>query len=296
VTASGGPMAKRFRANRIHSWRECELWSAGSSPMVFVRSACLYGASPMRYSKFLILGSLALAALLSTTSSQADARFYGRGIGFGRGYGGYGYNRGFGYGGYGLGGYRGVGIGLGLGSYGYRGYGLGGYGYGGYGVGGYGLGYGSGYYGSNYYSPSYYGYSYNPGYYVSGYSVSPSYNYAPAYAYSAQPQTYYPNQITPSAASTQQSLYYDPQPTDNTARIHVLVPADAQVWVGGDLTTQTGSDRTFSSPAIQPGKAYTYEVKARWMKEGEPVEQTKQIQVKANETTTVNFSPLAEKQ
>jgi uncharacterized protein (TIGR03000 family) len=264
----------------------------------------------MRYGKFLILGSLALAALLSTTSSQVEARIYGRGfggfgrgigIGYGRGYGGYGYNRGFGYGGYGLGGYGYRGIGLGLG----------GYGYGGYGLGGYGLGYGNGYYGYSSYSPTYYGYSsyypgysgyssYNPGYYASGYSLSPSYSYVPNYAYS-QPQNYYtdqtyPSVVTASTGTTQRSMYYNPQPTDNTARLHVIVPAGAQVWVGGEETAQTGPDRVFASPAIQPGRSYTYEVKARWMQEGAPVEQTKQVRVQANQTTTVDFSPVAEKQ
>jgi len=248
----------------------------------------------MRYGKFILLGSLALAALLMTTSSEANARIYGRGygggygrgisVGFGRGYGGYGgygYNRG--YGGYG---YRGVGIGIGLG----------GYGLGGYGRGGYGLGYGNGYYGSSYYSPSYYnsGYAYSPSY--SNYTYVPDYSYTPSYGYAQSPD--YSIQANPStpSATTQQSLYYNPQPSDNAARIRVLVPDGAQVWVGGELTSQTGSERVFASPSIQPGRTYTYEVKARWMQEGEPVEQVKQVRVQANEMTTVDFSPLVEKQ
>jgi len=253
----------------------------------------------MRYGKFILLGSLALAALLVTTSSEANARVYGRGygggygrgisvgVGFGRGYGGYGgygYNRGYGgygynrgYGGYG---YRGVGIGLGLGL----------------GLGGYGLGFGNGYYGSGYYSPSYYnsGYAYSPSY--SSYSYVPNYSYAPEYNDAQSPD--YSIQANPStpSATTQQSLYYSPPQTDNSAQIRVLVPAGAQVWVGGALTSQTGSERVFASPAIQPGRTYTYEVKARWMQEGEPVEQVKQVRVQANQTTTVDFSPLVEKQ
>jgi len=257
----------------------------------------------MRYGKFILLGSLALAALLMTTSSEANARVYGRGygggygrgvgvgVGFGRGYGGYGYNRG--YGGYG---YRGVGIGIGLGL----------------GLGGYGRGYGNGYYGSSYYSPSYYnsGYAYSPSY--GSYSYVPNYSYAPSPGYDSN-QVYpsapaavtgyaqspdYSIQANPStpSATTQQSLYYSPPQTDNSAQIRVLVPAGAQVWVGGELTSQTGSERVFSSPVIQPGRTYTYEVKARWMQEGEPVEQVKQVRVQANQTTTVDFSPLVEKQ
>ena len=61
-------------------------------------------------------------------------------------------------------------------------------------------------------------------------------------------------------------------------------------------TGQTGPDRSFSSPPLTPGKAYTYEVKARWMNSGEPCSRADpgKVKVEANRTTTVDFGRLAE--
>jgi len=236
----------------------------------------------------IILGALTLTAIIAF-STPAFAQRGGRGGGGGgggayRGGGGY---RG-GYGGYhgGYGGYRGgynggyyrpgIGFGIGLGTGLGLGYGLGGYGY----RGGYGSGYGgySSGYGGTYYAPSV---TY----------VEPSTTYAP-------PATYvdpgYPQVEGVPADSSRDSLYYAPEPVDNTARLRILVPADAKVWVGGQETGQRGQEREFGSPPLTPGKSYTYEVKAQWMEAGEPVEKTRQVKVMANRTTTVDFGPVPE--
>ena len=147
-------------------------------------------------------------------------------------------------------------------NYGYGGYGLyGGYGgYGGYGYGGYsGLG------------------SY------SAYGYSPSYNRAyvdPSLIY-ADPALQVP--------VPRQSAYYAPPMPDDSALLRVFVPADAQVWIGGEATTKTGEERTFASPALTPGKSYTYQIKAVWTENGKPIEKTQKVKVLANETTNVTF-------
>jgi uncharacterized protein (TIGR03000 family) len=188
----------------------------------------------------------------------------GRGYsGGGRGYSGGGYRGGYGRGGYGRGGY---------GGYGYGGYGLG-LGYGGW---GYGLGYGIGDYGAGYYGDPYYDYS-TP--YYSG-SAPAVYDYSnPAVASSYAP-------------STTQSFYSGPgmTPPENVAEVQVRVPADAQVWFDDTLTTKTGPMREFETPALTPGTTYEYKVKARWMKDGKPVEKTQTVKVRANQPTTVDFT------
>ncbi len=233
----------------------------------------------------IILSALALTALFAFSSPASAQR--GRGGYGGGGYGGY---RG-GYGGYNgyRGGYGGSGVsfGVGLGTGIVVGNALGGYGrgYGGY-------GYSSGY------APSYGGYGYSGGY-------APSYggySYAPSTGYIEQggiPGTAYIDQGNPGVAlapadSSRESLYYGPEAADNTARLRILVPANAKVWVGGQETGQSGQEREFGSPPLTPGKSYTYEVKARWMQAGEPKEQTRKVKVIANRTTTVDFGPLAE--
>jgi uncharacterized protein (TIGR03000 family) len=192
---------------------------------------------------------------------------YRGGYGLGRGYyGGYGRGYGYGLGGYGLGsGLLGFGLGYGLGSYG-LGYGLGGYGLGGYGYGGYG-GYGS-----------YGGYSY-PSYYGSTYTNAPSY-----VGYSS----YYPpvdttDYVAPAAYNV------EPATPDNEAHITLNVPANAEVWFDGDKTSQTGPTREFVSPPLTPGQTYTYVVRARWTENGRPVDQTRELHVRANQQTIENF-------
>ena len=149
-------------------------------------------------------------------------------------------------------------------SSGFRGYGYGGYGlysgYGSYGYGGY-NGVGS----------------------TSAYRYIPSYNQG----YTA-PRLLY---VDPSAQVTdeRQSGYYTPPMPDDTALLRVFVPLDAKLWIGGEETTKTGEERTFASPALIPGKGYTYQIKAVWTENGKQVEKTQKVKVLANETTNVTF-------
>ena len=141
------------------------------------------------------------------------------------------------------------------------GYGSGGrfyYGNGMYNIGGY-PGY---YYGGN---PNYYGGWYGPGYGYAG--------YAPGYRY------YGPDP----AAYVRPSFYYDPAPippqsVNQPVYVNVQVPADAEVWFAGNKTDQTGTTRRFVSPPLPPGYNYTYDVVARWMKDGQPVEEKRTVQ------------------
>ncbi len=176
--------------------------------------------------------------------------------GGGGGHGGGGGGHGGGYHGGGFGGYgRGFGgYGGGFGGYGYGGYG--GYGYGGYGYGGY---------------PSYdYG----------------SDDYSPNVIY---PQPY--TTVAPSYdTSVSQAAYAEPAAPDNRARVEVRVPdANAQVFFDGDQTRQTGMERDFVSPPLTPNKTYTYNVEVKWMENGKPMDQTRNVTVTPNQTATVDF-------
>jgi len=145
--------------------------------------------------------------------------------------------------------------------------------------GGYGSGYqGGGYYGGypgsgyNYGRPGIsiglgnagYGYGSYPRY-PSGYS-QPYYSggtYAYPQGYSGQ---YVPDVVTEAPGDrTTQSGYYAPA-SDNRARLRVRVPADATVWIDGDPTQQTGPERDFLTPPLEPG-TYTYTLKGRWMQD-----------------------------
>jgi uncharacterized protein (TIGR03000 family) len=153
-------------------------------------------------------------------------------------------------------------VGVGVGGFGFGGYG----GYGGYGgFGGYG------------------GYSYAPTYADSYYAPSLVVGSdAPTIVVAAAPAT-----------TTMQSRYYTPQQTnDNRARVHVIVPADAVLTFDGTPTMQKGPERDFTTPELNPDKTFFYEVKARWMQDGQAVERTLKVDVRANKTTLVDFTVL----
>ena len=76
----------------------------------------------------------------------------------------------------------------------------------------------------------------------------------------------------------------------NRALLDVRVPADAEVFVEGDKTSQTGSERTFVSPALEPGRTFTYDIRASWAgPDGKPVEQTRQVKVQAGRRSLVDL-------
>ena len=48
---------------------------------------------------------------------------------------------------------------------------------------------------------------------------------------------------------------------DKPVVITVNVPNEAQIWFEGSKTSQTGTSRQFISPALKPGRNYTYNLR-----------------------------------
>jgi uncharacterized protein (TIGR03000 family) len=80
-----------------------------------------------------------------------------------------------------------------------------------------------------------------------------------------------------------------PPATTPVVHFTVEVPPDAEVYLEGVKTTQTGSNRLFVSPPLTPGKQYVYEIRARWSDNGRPVEQMRSLVVTAGDRLTVSF-------
>ena len=119
---------------------------------------------------------------------------------------------------------------------------------------------------------------------------SPYYGYGPYYGNPVyvQPAPVY---VQPAPAAADASTLPPPSdPADGRARLQVLVPADAEVWLNGNPTTQRGGQRLFESPALAPGRDYQYEVRARWTEDGRAVDQTRIVVVRANARVGVDFS------
>ena len=134
-----------------------------------------------------------------------------------------------------------------------------------------------------------------------GSDTRPVYSSAPAayygrYPYAAATSDYY--YATPAYGATPSANYsygaYSSSP-DNAARLRVVVPADAKVWFDGNPTKMTGAVRQFESPALKPGRQYTYDVKAQWRdRDRKDVTRTRRVDVGASADVTVDFTGSGE--
>jgi uncharacterized protein (TIGR03000 family) len=83
-----------------------------------------------------------------------------------------------------------------------------------------------------------------------------------------------------------------PTPTGGTipATIRLTLPdLNARVTFDDTQTQQTGTNRVFTSPSLEPGKSYTYKVRATWTENGQETTSTKDVLIQAGRTTTVDF-------
>jgi uncharacterized protein (TIGR03000 family) len=103
-------------------------------------------------------------------------------------------------------------------------------------------------------------------------------------------QSYYPPTTDGTTQQTGDAYrsYYPPA-SNLPATIELTVPADAQVWFDGQATTQTGTVRRFVTPPLNAEGDYSYEVKIRWNKDGQPAEETKTISVTAGGLRQLNL-------
>jgi uncharacterized protein (TIGR03000 family) len=225
--------------------------------------------------------ALAALALTLLDAGSSHAQRFGRG-GWGGNWGGWGWGGNTAWGGYGPGyGYN----------YGYSPYYMGastpigaGYNVSGYMPNTYGYG------NYSYWPNATYNYGMTP-YYNNTYAYSsPTYTggttlYSPS-SYAMMPQNYVsfypPNfpQGSPAVGSTT---------SNNQALIEVRVPQNAEVLFDGEPTQQRGTDRLFTSPPLEPGKRYHYDVKARWRDGDRTVEKTRTVHVEAGRHVTEDF-------
>src|SRR5262249_19235463 len=78
-----------------------------------------------------------------------------------------------------------------------------------------------------------------------------------------------------------------------SATIVVQVPADAKVYIDNHQTQQTGTLRTFVTPAIPSGMEYRYNLKAEVVRDGKIWSKTERITVRAGQTTRVDLGDLS---
>jgi uncharacterized protein (TIGR03000 family) len=133
----------------------------------------------------------------------------------------------------------------------------------------YGGGWGGGY-GGGYYSPSYSSYDYSDSYPYDyndyGYQA-PSYD---TYGYRGEPP--------------------QPSPEDmNAAHIRVLADPNAQITFDGVPTSQTGEVRYFTTPELQPGREYHYDIRANVAGGNRPMGKSRTVSIHAGDAVTVDM-------
>jgi uncharacterized protein (TIGR03000 family) len=84
-----------------------------------------------------------------------------------------------------------------------------------------------------------------------------------------------------------------PLPTPKQgASLKFQVPADAKLYVDGQLTTPTGTERAFVTPALTPGQRYYYDVKAELTVGEKTVTEEKRVIVQAGSNVVETFPKL----
>jgi uncharacterized protein (TIGR03000 family) len=71
--------------------------------------------------------------------------------------------------------------------------------------------------------------------------------------------------------------------------ISVSLPEGSKLFVNGNATRSTGSERTFISRGLEAGKRYKYELRAEGEKDGKPVSESKVVYVTAGDQTSLVF-------
>jgi len=79
------------------------------------------------------------------------------------------------------------------------------------------------------------------------------------------------------------------------AQLVVNLPAQATLTIADQPTQATSAVRRFVSPELEPGKNYSYTLKAELERDGQKLTATKEVTVRAGETTevTLDFAPTA---
>jgi uncharacterized protein (TIGR03000 family) len=78
---------------------------------------------------------------------------------------------------------------------------------------------------------------------------------------------------------------------DAVATIEVRLPdATAEVAINGRATQQSGTTRVFESPPLLAGQVFTYDVKARWLSNGRPVNDDRTLAVEGGKRFVVDFT------
>jgi uncharacterized protein (TIGR03000 family) len=79
---------------------------------------------------------------------------------------------------------------------------------------------------------------------------------------------------------------------DRVARVKVVLPADAKLYVDGVALESRGATRSFETPQLEPGQKYSYTLTAEVLRDGQKRDFVRTVTVEAGKEVTVEFKDL----
>jgi uncharacterized protein (TIGR03000 family) len=130
-------------------------------------------------------------------------------------------------------------------------------------------------------------------FYPQGYAPSAAFYPAAFDAYRIWPYNPYPAPSSPFAATSYMPLSYESPLAssalfDNTT-ITVRVPANAEVWMQGKKMSETGTERRFTLPALDPQATYDYDVRVTWSDNGRKVSDDHHLKIRAGDHQSITL-------
>lgn len=149
--------------------------------------------------------------------------------------------------------------------------------------------YGSSCFGSSSYGSSFGPASFGPAYYGSDFhggctGCTGCFGSTPVWG-GAPPQVSIPSQSVEYRAARQ-------SPTASPARLTIEVPADAKLFVDGQLAKGEGASRNFHTPELPIDQTFFYDLKAEVVVDGKVVTETKRVLVRSGEALSESFPKL----
>jgi uncharacterized protein (TIGR03000 family) len=78
----------------------------------------------------------------------------------------------------------------------------------------------------------------------------------------------------------------------DVGRVTVKLPADARLFVDGVSYPSTSATRSFETPRIEPGRRYSYELRAEVVRDGRTLSESRRVVVEAGKEVNVEFKDL----
>jgi uncharacterized protein (TIGR03000 family) len=82
----------------------------------------------------------------------------------------------------------------------------------------------------------------------------------------------------------------------NVATVVVKAPTDVKVSVDGRNMPRSAAEESFTTPDLEPGRAYQYTLRAEATRDGKPVTLTRMVTVQAGRQSVADFTDLGSDQ